>query len=350
MTNELALLSSCVGTNGLWADPVRYKRQCWTRDLSLAMQPAARLIPGGIAAAERHLRSLARLQTSDGSIPILFLDGARGHLDFLATKLWRTIRDRRISFMLRRYLTGNLGRLTPGTTDSELHFARAVLMHAERGGSPQVAIDLASHVERAIAYIANNLCDVRGLLLGADWRDTMDEVLKRKALLSNNAMWYDVLRRSGRGHEAARVRNAVSGRLCGGLGDYDLSGAPDPLGLALGVLSDMFDRHIHSDVVAMMRSVDSPCGVTILCKHSAYSVEERDVIERTGGVVVWPFVVGYAILALRKIGTAEALALAQEQTDKLRNIDCAEWYDPATGKGYGSPAQGWSASLRAQVL
>jgi glycogen debranching enzyme len=74
------------------------------------------------------------------------------------------------------------------------------------------------------------------------------------------------------------------------------------------------------------------------------------VVEHGGGVVVWPFVVGYAILALRKIGTAEALALAQEQTDKLRNIDCAEWYDPATGKGYGSPAQGWSASLRAQVL
>jgi hypothetical protein len=178
----------------------------------------------------------------------------------------------------------------------------------------------------------------------------MDQVLARKALLSNNAMWYDVLLRSGKIDLARQVSNGIFARTCGALGDYDGSGAPDPLGLALGVLSGPFGPAMYGDVIDLIRSVDSPRGVTILCKHNAYSAEEREVIERTNGVVVWPFVVGYAILALRKIGTPEALALADEQIAKLRGIGCAEWYDPETGVGYGSPAQGWSASLRAQVL
>ena len=41
MTSPTKLILSCMGKNGIWADATRYREQCWTRDLSLAMAPAA---------------------------------------------------------------------------------------------------------------------------------------------------------------------------------------------------------------------------------------------------------------------------------------------------------------------
>ena len=344
MKTELDILNACVGRNGIWADPVRYAGQCWTRDFSLALSPIADRLTGGTAAAERHLRSLAERQSVDGSIPILFLDGPMGHARFLAQKLYRTVRDRRVSFMLRRYLAGDLGRLTPGTRDSELHFAYTALrMHGPLDRNPY-----RKEILQAISYIENNLCDARGLLLGCDWRDTMDEELGRQPLLSNNAVWYGVLMRAGRESQANQVLEALEARSCGLLGDYPGAERPDPLGIALGVLEGLIGPSMQNAALEALSSVDSPHGVTIRCRHNAYSAEEREVIDRTDGVVVWPFVVGYVVKACRM--TWSGRAFAEEQAAKLRALGFAEWYDPATGKGYGSPLQGWSAALRLAVL
>lgn len=361
MTSPTKLILSCMGKNGIWADATRYREQCWTRDLSLAMAPAVcALAPErGRKLVLRHLHSLAARQRKDGSIPILFLDGAMAHARFLAHKSAQSVRRGKVSFMLRRYLSGNLGRLTPGTKDSELHFVRAVL---EYGGEDPI---LTRAMIKAVVYIRHEILDGQGLFLGADWRDTMDRVLAEEPCLSNNALWYGVLRKIGGTGEAQRLRTALTKRSCGLFGDYPGASRPDPLGLSLGVLEGLFGPGHYGDVLDALDLVTSPYGVTIECKHNPQSKTERAVIERTNGVVIWPFVVGYTILALRKmLGETEATPrvkgmcqdVASNRADQIRRMLVAqtramdqiglyEWIDPETGRGYGSSAQGWSAAL-----
>jgi hypothetical protein len=362
MTDPTNLIRTCIGKHGIWADPVRYREQCWTRDLSLAMAPAAIKVAGeeGRKAVLRHLHSLAARQRKDGSIPILFLDGAAAHARFLVQKTVQSVRRGKPSFMLRRYLSGNLGNLTPGTRDSELHFVRAVL---EYGGEDMI-LNRAAH--KAMAYIRREiLCE--GLFLGADWRDTMDRVLAEKPCLSNNALWYGVLRRAGGAlFEAQSLRTALTKRSCGLFGDYPGASRPDPLGLALGVLEGLFGPGHYGDVLDALDLVTSSYGVTIECKHNPQSEEERAVIERTDGIVIWPFVVGYTVLALRKMlreteaaprVTGMCQDVIQDRADRIRrmltiqsraldSLGLCEWYDPSTGLGYGSQEQGWSAALK----
>lgn len=305
----------------------------------------------GSALADRHLFELAQRQRPDGSIPILFLDGPEGHVHFLGTKLLRTLATGRVSFMLRRYLTGNLGRLTPGTRDSELHFVRAALAQGAPG--------MTAHIERAVRYIQRNLLNPQGLLKGADWRDTMDEELCSQPLLTNNAIWYGVLRKLGQDREAAIVREALAHRRCGLYGDYPGAERPDPLGLALGLENGLFGEGDLPEILRLLREVQTPYGVTIQCKHNAYSGPERDVIARTRGIVVWPFVVGYVVLALRRARynldtRSEIFSDLREvlnlNTAAMAKLGTYEWYDPATGIGWGSPEQGWSAALRVNAL
>ena len=81
--------------------------------------------------------------------------------------------------------------------------------------------------------------------------------------------------------------------------------------------------------------------------------KEAKVIDRTDGVVVWPFVVGFSVIAIQKI--AKVLPpdfgnLAQKQFEAIDSMsDFREWYDPATGKGYGAGEQLWSATLYARA-
>jgi hypothetical protein len=73
ITAATAVLRRCIGEKGVWADPSRYREQCWTRDLVLAIMPA--LIDIGEAGVVRkHLENLSLQQRQNGQIPILFLD------------------------------------------------------------------------------------------------------------------------------------------------------------------------------------------------------------------------------------------------------------------------------------
>lgn len=338
----LDILRSCLGRHGVYADPTRYNGQCWTRDMALAIQPVLPCVPGGIEAGERHLHSLARRQRDDGKLPIVFLDGALGTARFLLAKTTKSIVDGKLSFMLRRYLTGQLGDLTPGTRDSELMFMLAI---AQRTGP--LPNDLGYAESKARAYIEDNLLDARDMLLGADWRDTMEKELADQSLLSNNAIWHGLLRGMRLRERAARLRARLRARVEGGvLVDYPGAGRFDPLGGALAILHGVVDVADADWMVDCFRSVDSPRGVTIRCRHNPLNLVESLVIDQTDGVVVWPFVVGFAALALHRLRTPRARALAREQLDKLLALDgFCEWYNPTDGRGYGATKQLWSAAL-----
>ena len=335
-----AILRRCIGTKGVWADPTRYRFQCWTRDFVIAIMPVL-LDSGETLVIKAHLENLSRRQRPNGQIPILFLDRV---LPFLSDKAKRSWRDGKLSFMLRRFLVGQLWNLTPGTRDSEILYIIGMHEYANRTGDRNLVTRYSSQIRNALGYIEGNLMS-DGLVLGCDWRDTMERELSDKSLLTNNSLLYHAYRLMGETEKAEQLRKRINERLWTGSSYLDYAGNArfDPLGGAFAVLYDVVPRERYASLAKSFRSVDTPRGVTISCRHNPISREEQEVIERTDGVVVWPFVVGFSILALIKMGER---AMADDQFEKLFRLEgFREWYDPVTGKGYGALEQLWSATL-----
>ncbi|MBI5003614.1 hypothetical protein HZC00_00790 [Candidatus Kaiserbacteria bacterium] len=335
-----AILKKCIGTKGVWADPSRYRYQCWTRDLAIAIAPTL-LQMGKPGIVRTHLENLSKRQRPNGQIPILFLDRLA---PFLADKVKRSIRDRKISFMLGRFLQGQLWNLTPGTRDSEILYIVGMYEYARRTGDRTLQTQYDSVIRKALDHIETNLMR-DGLVIGCDWRDTMHLELGDRSLLTNNSLMYHAYWLMGEQAKADQLRDRINNRFWsdGSYLDYPGSTRFDPLGGAFAILFDVAPKERYASLAASFRSVDTPSGVAIKCRHNPISPEEAEVIERTDGVVVWPFVVGFSILALDKIGERE---MAEEQLMKLEKLEgFREWYDPSTGKGFGALEQLWSATL-----
>lgn len=334
------ILDRCIGTKGVWADPTRYRHQCWTRDFSLAILPAL-IERKQFAIARTHLEQLTKRIRPNGQVPILFLDRT---LPFLADKITKSMKDGKLSFMLKRYLTGNLWNLTPGTRDSEINYLIAMHEYAVAANDQAFLSDHMKKLERVLRYVEHNLME-NGLLLGCDWRDTMHDELGRSALLTNNSLLFHVYRLMHAGQKANFLKLRIEQNFWNGRSYKDAPNRErfDPLGGSLAVLHGAIPRDHYPQMIASFRSVDTPHGVTIKCKHNPFEPEEREVIDHTDGVVVWPFIVGFTVLALIKMNEME---FAREQFEKLNNLTgFREWYDPATGKGYGAIEQLWSATL-----
>jgi hypothetical protein len=260
--------------------------------------------------------------------------------------------------MLRRYRAGQIGQLTPGTRDSEILFIKGVCeLYLRKGAMLREWFEkLLPAIDRALNYVETSLL-VGGLIKGCDWRDTMEVELGEATLLSNNSILFEVyhlltytrddlrtlcLDKAEALFDRMRAVFWRNGRLIDHPGS-ERGARVDPLGSALAVLSGFVDPTDYAAVVDGFRSVDTEYGVTIMCQHSAYTPDETEVIKRTGGMVVWPWIVGYTILAALRM---HAHDFALEQFRKwLRHDGFAEWYDPATGKGYGAQEQLWSATL-----
>jgi hypothetical protein len=314
---------------------------------------------------EKHLAQLMERQGPTGAIPILYADNFE---QLLLSKLSKAKWDGKTldvngSFVARRILDGyyasqgrgaefsdfpkdrecGLYRLTPGTTDSELMFAYAVYSQKE---STEIH---RNHADRAIKHLEDRYV-WNGLHNGADWRDTMEVFFRDKPLLTNNALLYAVYKLSGNVEKAGALKAEIERVLWNGETylDYPEATRFDPLGGALGVLHGLIPEERYASVLAGFKSVDTPQGVTIECKHNPHQSGEAEVIERTGGIVVWPFVVGFTILAALEMGEHE---FALEQFKKFHNLDgFAEWYDPADGSKWGEHEQGWSAALYVRVV
>lgn len=376
-----SILAACMGDKAVYAAPVRYYRQGWTRDLALALAPGLAALegPAPMRLVASHLREIAkRRKPLSGAIPkneiagtcfggakfpIVFLDGAKAHLHFLREKIGKTLTSGKLSFSLRRYLQGQYENLTPGTRDSELMFCYALLCHAEQGGDPNLRDELIGALDDALTYMESHYMDSmwseeKVLVVGCDWRDTMERELADKALLSNNAILYGVYRRMGWDSRAAKVKEKLLGRrtAAGVLADYPGQERPDALGLALAVLEGVAGQEEYQSVLDAWQSVSTPNGVTVHCRHNPLDAREAAIIERTDGVVVWPFIQGYTVLALCKMATASAEAdklwfsshcadMARAEFAKMNRTGMAEWYDPATAAACGAPQQGWSAAL-----
>ncbi len=328
---------------GVFASPDRYRYQCWTRDLALAVAPLL-LEHGRYDIVRTHLHNLCKRQRDNGQIPILFLSDE---------KKWReqkVAQRGENSFMVGRYDAGELWNLTPGTKDSEILFAIAMYEYANASYDWSLFDDFSGVVVTAIKYVENSNV-VNGLAVGADWRDTMEKELANKQLLTNNVLLAKAYQLSCQFDEAYYLRRRIMSQFVrdNAFVDYLPDGArPDPLGLALGVMYDVIPAEMYELVVKQFDAVDTDCGVTIKCIHNPYSEGEQEVFAETDGEVVWPFVVGFTVMALEKM---RYHTYALEMFQKMEQLDgFYEWYDPRDGKGYGAPEQLWSAALYLRAL
>jgi hypothetical protein len=340
-TNEAKrILHSCLSEgNGIFASPDRYKYQCWTRDVALAVAPLL-LVMGEGEIVRTHLENLSLRQRPTGQIPILFLS------DEVLWRKKKVAARGENSFMVKRYDAGELWNLTPGTKDSEILYIIAMYEYANATGDHSLLNQYREVVQGALAYAEENNLNVDVLAVGADWRDTMEVFLSNRALLTNNVLLvhaYDLMKEANKA-AAQRARVVKHFWRDGACVDYIPDGdRPDPLGIALAVLYDVLPAGSGERVLELLRSVDTDHGVTIKCIHNPYAEGEAEVFERTQGEVIWPFVVGFSIMALQKLGYAEE---AQSLFQKMEDLDgFYEWYDPTNGRGWGAKEQLWSATL-----
>jgi len=184
------------------------------------------------------------------------------------------------------------------------------------------------------------------LTVGADWRDTMEVFLSNKHLLTNNVLLVRAYELMNNSHAEEMLRSNILDAFVtnDSIKDYLPGGdRPDPLGISLAVIYDVIPKELYPMARDVIKSIDTDCGVTIKCVHNPYSPGEKEVFAETGGEVVWPFVVGFTVIALKKMGY---LKYAREMLKKMEKLDgFYEFYDPRDGKGYGAPEQLWSATL-----
>ncbi|HEU0051347.1 MAG TPA: hypothetical protein VFQ60_04830 [Patescibacteria group bacterium] len=343
ITAARRLVENCISPMemGLWASRGRYANQLWTRDFALAGAPALALL-GRHDVIRAHIQQLIKRQGEDGKIPILFLDDEKA---FLRDKITRSIEQGKMSFVLKRYLEDSVENLSPWTRDSEFLF---VLACGEFDWENSWPLALGECCEKAIGYVLRHQSGAAGLVLGADWRDTRTDLLN-DILLSNNCLWYRALSLQRIDGMARDVRQQINEWFWTGSGYRDHLGTntADTFGQALGVLYDIFPQSRYSAVLDSFAKFDTPMGyLSNDCRPNPVTPEEKVLLESDRmkqSFVVWPFIHGYAIIALLKMGER---GLAEKAFQKYTDHDgFYEWYDPETGKGYGAAEQLWSAAL-----
>ena len=338
---DLVLRCTSPSGMGIWASCERYAHQIWTRDFVLAAAQALLLI-GRRDVVATQIGELAKRQRADGKIPILFLDDERA---FLFDKISRSIKSGRWSFMLRRYFEdGGVENLSPWTKDSEVLFAICVHEHVHVAKDERFARAAA---ERAMDYVRMNLMK-DGFILGSDWRDT-NTWLKSSALLSNNCLLYRALKSSGRCDEAEELRNRINEAFWTGTGYRDYLGveSADAFGQALGVIHGVIPESRYPAILDSFASLHTVRGyLSNDCRPNPTTSAERKLLRlkrMKRSFVIWPFIHGYVILVLLRMGERELAEQAFREYTNMRGF--WEYYDPKTGRGYGDKDQLWSAAL-----
>lgn len=343
------IIRKCIGKKGLWAGPARYRYTCWTRDFVLAGMDALFAISSNDV-ARIHLETLAQRQRSNGQIPILFVDSL---LPWLWGKIVKTITHLRLSFMFMRWFWGVTGMrksvsvemLTPWTKDSEILFCIGVLEYAKQIGNAAFRSRYQKNIDSALGYIEGGLMK-DGLVYGGDWRDTMER-LGEKAVLTNNALLYHLYILLGDSEKAVALKTKINEEFWNGSFCRDWVGGNefDALGQALAVLYDIVPPERYPGILKKFASIRKHYGyMTNDVVPVPTSKAETVVIATTNQFsVLWPFVNGFILLALAKMGMCEEAMNMFRAWTELPGF--YEWYGPDSGKGYGEPEQVWSAAL-----
>jgi len=345
MKAAVKLIEGCISPEGvgIWASRERYAHQCWTRDFVLAAAPALRLM-GREDVVSAQMTQLIAQQDANGKVPILYLDDP---VAFLKAKIDRSIQEGKWSFMLKQFFEpGSVENLSPWTKDSEFLFAIALLEHADVPTKTDKGLrNLA--IWKALTYVSEHLM-ADGLVLGADWRDT-NTWLHDAALLSNNCLLFHAFQHHGWTSAANELKEQINRAFWTGTGYRDYLGveSADTFGQALGVIHGVIPPDRYQAVLESFARLHTPRGyLSNNCRPNPTTPEERKLLRlkrMKQSFVIWPFIHGYAVLALLKMGEPKLAERAFREYTDLNGF--WEYYDPETGKGYGAKEQLWSAAL-----
>jgi hypothetical protein len=353
----LDLIEKCKGVKGVWASTGRYNNQCWTRDFCLTVCPLllSRGSQKDIELVKTHITEIIQRQRSDGKIPILYLDDEK---QFLRSKIDRLREHNQMSFMLTRYLDGELENLTPHTRDSEVLFIIAVgqLVGALNKRETfceddQLFIFFASQAaHRALHYVKTILKD--DLIHGADWRDTRED-LDDRAVLTNACYLYKVYKIFNLQQEADRVKEILMRDYWNGtyFRDYPGSDAFDILGNSLSVIHDIASKDMMDSIFNhAMKNLSTPYGFKMTETFLPALNETESKVMQRDSAVIWPFISGFLLSSMVLGGGKQWYDVAKKEFDKWEKLQgFYEWYDIVDGNGYGSQDQIWSAALYLRV-
>ncbi len=354
LTNAHRVMQACMGEKGLWASPYRYKDQCWTRDFVYAGQRY--LIRSGRAdLARMHLLNMMSGQKIDGRVPIMYLDR---RARWLAGKAWNSIRNRRLSFLLRAYFSRDgVGWLSPWTRDSEMLLLLGLGEYQLLTGDNPFVTGQKDHTVNALLYLTRDLKNGQGLIRGADWRDTRPD-LDTAYLLSNNVLMHRALRLLFPTESVKPMAGVINAEFWNGQYFRDYVGSDEPrtspdefdtFGNALAILYGIASPEQAASILDKVQELDTDFGyrlntVTLPPKNEA----EADLMSRISQTgVIWPFVHAYMLLAALHAGRRD---LAEEGFHKWTRLSGFwEYYDPEQGTGHGSEDQMWSAAMYIRV-
>lgn len=345
------VLTRCVTRRGVYAGTKRYRYECWTRDLVLAGIDT--LFDMGLGEhARRHLEEIAKRQTNDGQIPVMYISNIPAatllHAGRLLRDPQRAFRQARL-FLKTAGLAGgfSFSNLTPWSADCEPLFVIGCYRFAERANDPEFVVRMRPHILRAFRYMENHAMK-DGFLIGGDWRDTLGE-FKDAALLSNNVLLAAAYAAAGEPENSAELKRRIWRHFWTGSYYRDRLGSDafDTFGQSLAVLSGVASAEQYQPLLQKFGGMERPAGFAANdLEPRAADPVVRAYVDQYG--TVWPFVQGFAILALEMMGERP---WAMREFVKWSSVHgFCEWYDPDPGvRCDGEQEQMWSAALYLRV-
>ncbi|MGC8682212.1 MAG: hypothetical protein ACP5TF_02885 [Candidatus Acidifodinimicrobium sp.] len=330
-------ISNCVGKFGFYASSDRYRYEYWTRDLFYSLEPLVRL--GLAEKVKQHIQIIWKNQAKDGALPRYFLDH---RYKWAPRKLYLELRGRKIIKTIKSRQTIET-RYRHWTVDSTPLGTLLIYKFVDATKNEELLHSLKKKIRLAVGNIEKK---TDGLLLrGGDWRDSLFS-LGDKFLLSNNVILYRVYREVGDDSRALEVKRAINRRFWNGRYYVDFLGGKniDPLGASLAVLFDIIPKSRYPQVSKQLLNASSRYGIKAnIDVGRIWDKRTVDASSCNHIYSIWPFVSYYSILALNKMGRVRE---AREESNKLEKLHgFYEWYDPDSGRHYGSRDQLWNAAM-----
>lgn len=343
-----SIIKCSIGSLGISAGCDRYEDQFWTRDFALAGEDSLLLLKYDDI-VKKHLLEIAKRQRSSGSIPSrfaksrirfikkLFKEEVLGDWKYLIHKLFLSQ-----TYIIKRN-PFNFHRWTIWYADSEILFVLAVKKYIINVNN-ETDDFLSSNITSAFDYIEKKLIK-DDLVIGSDWRDTI-YFLSDKPILSVNILLWRAYMLNGKNSKAKKIKEAIEKNFWNGGYYSDTPGDLifDTFAHSLILLWDFAPASRHEKVIKKLGEMETPFGYMANDMSFPKKLLKYQEIERTNQFsTVWPFIHGYAILALIHLKKYDLAKKQMDVWDKINGF--YEWYNPKDGKGYGGKGQMWSAAL-----
>ncbi|MCL4435629.1 MAG: hypothetical protein M1503_01015 [Thaumarchaeota archaeon] len=323
-------IRKCVGRNGFYASAQLYRKQYWIRDLTYSIEPLLDLGVDFADTVKRQLELTLERQKRSGEAPEMILERIPSVVSQI--RLARTLLERNPTLLFREIPTSDSDAL------ALISIERYSAVRPDEGFKELHA----AQIKRIWQHMENRVTS-DGLMPDADWRDAMFNYVG-KTSFCNQALLVIAYSLTGRNEQAERVKHHLEEMFwdeeLGYYRDYPGSSRFDALGHSLALLEDVVPESRVDRIVEALQNASTQLGI----RNIWPSYPERECgqsPEYYQNSTVWPYIQGYAVAALAKVGRQD---LAEEEFRKLSDLPgFNEWYNPSTGRAGGSKDQLWSA-------